>query len=99
MTLLRVTPGNMVPEISGVDTTFPYNTILHIGHNVHLNILIKRLCDYFFLITLTMKTLEAKSSSTFLPVAASKNKTSEKPFAFASANVIQTFNNENLLHS
>lgn len=55
----RVIPGNMVPEISGVDTTFPYKTISHIDHNLLFNNLIKRLCDYFFLITLTMKTLEA----------------------------------------
>lgn len=38
-----------------------------------------------------MKMLQVESSSIFLPVAASKNKTSEKPDAFASSIDFTTF--------
>jgi len=43
------------------------------------------------LFTLTMKMLQAVSSSMFLPVAASRNRTSEKPADFASSNDFTTF--------
>ena len=38
-----------------------------------------------------MKMLQADASSMFLPVAASRNKTSEKPDDFASTNDFTTF--------
>lgn len=41
--------------------------------------------------TFRMKMLQVETSSMFLPVAASRNKTSEKPEDFASINDFTTF--------